>query len=154
MSCVEEKDDNKGAVRIGMVWGGIGGVVGFLVSLLGSLAGTIAAVFIGISCGRRAAAADAKKRHGALSGLIGGALVAPLFILGSAAGAIIAARRIGGAEMARVLSEIEFVDIQLTAEQAWNLYVASLVFSGFLQAALLVGVSTIAGALTTRKSRS
>jgi hypothetical protein len=151
---VENKENDKGAVRVGMIWGGIGGVIGFLVSLFGSFAGMIAAIFVGISCGRRAADAEAGKRHGAISGLVGGALAAPLYILGAASGAAIAARQIGGEEMARTLSEIEFVDIELTAEEAWSLYLASLVFSAFVQAVILIGVAVLVGALVARKHRS
>gem|GEM_PF-959086 len=155
MSVVENKeDDKKGAVRVGMVWGGIGGAVGFLVSLFGSLAGIVAAVFVGISCGRRAADAEEGKRHGAISGLVGGAFTAPIYILGAASGALIAAQQIGGEQMAATLAEIEFVDIELTAEEAWNLYLASLVFSGFVQAAVLIGMAALAGALAARKYRS
>ncbi|MGH3087325.1 MAG: hypothetical protein ACRDSJ_08410 [Rubrobacteraceae bacterium] len=147
---MEEKDD-RGAVRVGIVWGGIGGVVGLLVSLLGSFAGIIAAAFIGFSCGRRAADADAGTRSGALSGLIGGALAAPVFVLGAAAGAVISAQRIGREQLARTLSE--FVEVQISAEAAWNLYLLSLVFAGFLQAGLLIGVSALTGALVLRKRR-
>lgn len=154
MFFVEKKDENKGAVRVGMVWGAVGGVVGFLVSLFGSLAGMIAAIFVGISCGRRAADAEEGKRSGAISGLVGGALAAPVYVLGAASGAIIAARQIGGEQMARTLSEIEFVNIELTADEAWNLFVASLVFSGFVQAVVLIGIAALAGALAARKYRS
>lgn len=151
MLFVEPKKDNGGAVRVGMVWGGIGGVIGFLFSLLGSFVGILASVFVGISCGRRAARADAGKRHGAISGLIGGSLAAPVFVLGAAAGAVIVARQVGGAELARTLSQ--FAGIEISAEEAWSLYVVSLIFAGFIQAALLVGVATLAGALTARKRR-
>lgn len=155
MTVVENKeDDKKGAFRVGMVWGGIGGVIGFLVSLFGSLAGMVAAIFVGISCGRRAARADEGRRHGAVSGLVGGAFAAPIYILGAASGALVAAQQIGGEQMAEMLAEIEFVDIELTAEEAWNLYLASLVFSGFIQAAVLIGMAALAGTLAARKYRS
>src|ERR687890_592010 len=72
---MEEREERGGAVRVGMIWGGIGGVVGLLVSLLGSLVGILVAGFIGFSCGRRAAVAE--NRAGALSGLVGGAVVRP-----------------------------------------------------------------------------
>lgn len=137
-----------------MVWGGIGGVIGFLVSLLGSFAGIIASIFVGVSCGRRAARAEEGRRHGALSGLVGGSLAAPVFVLGAAAGALLVAQQIGGAEMARTLSELEFVDIEVSAEEAWRLYIGSLVFAGFVQAAILIGLSTLAGALTHRRRSS
>lgn len=137
-----------------MIWGGIGGVIGFLVSLFGSLAGMIAAIFVGISCGRRAADAEEGKRPGAISGLVGGAFAAPVYVLGAASGAVIAAQQIGGEQMAQTLSEIEFLDIQLTAEEAWNLYLASLVFSGIIQASIVVGMAALAGFLAARKYRS
>src|SRR5215212_5055062 len=95
---MEEREDGGGAVRVGMVWGGIGGVVGVLASLPGSLIGILVSGFIGVSCGRRAAAAG--KRSGALSGLIGGAVAAPGYVLGSTLGALLAARLIGAAEIA------------------------------------------------------
>ena len=63
-----EQRDEKDAVRVGMVWGGIGAVVGFLTSLLGSLVGILVAGFIGVSCGRRAAEADAGRRAGCSRG--------------------------------------------------------------------------------------
>jgi hypothetical protein len=49
---MEEREERGGAVKVGMIWGGIGGVVGLLVSLLGSLVGILVAGFIGFSCGR------------------------------------------------------------------------------------------------------
>ena len=101
---MEEKQERGGAVRVGMVWGGIGGVVGLVVSLLGSLVGIVVAVFIGVSCGRRAAAAE--QRAGALSGLIGGAVAAPVYALGSTIGALFAAREIGAVRLAATLSEL------------------------------------------------
>lgn len=144
-----EKKDDTGAVRVGMVWGGIGGVIGFLVSLLGSLAGIFAAGFVGFSCGRRAAVADAGKRSGALSGLVGGSLAAPLFMMGAAAGALVTARQIGSEQMAATLSE--FVQMEVSAREAWNLYVVGIVFAAVIQAAVLIGTSTAAGAWTTRR---
>ncbi|MDQ4127117.1 MAG: hypothetical protein M3151_04060, partial [Actinomycetota bacterium] len=63
---MEEREARGGAVRVGLIWGGIGGVVGFLISLLGSLPGILVAGFVGYSCGRRAATAG--RWTGAVSG--------------------------------------------------------------------------------------
>src|SRR5215207_6736405 len=139
-------EERGGAVRVGMIWGGIGGVVGFLVSLLGSLVGTVVAPFVGISCGRRAAAADG--RAGALSGLVGGAVAAPAYVLGSALGALLAARGIGAPRLAATLSE--WLGTQVSADEAWIFFLVSLLLSAILEAAILVSASTAAGAWTKR----
>jgi len=151
-----EQKETGSAVRVGMRWGGIGGVVAFLVSLLGSVAGMVAAIFVGISCGRRAAAADApadaedvERRPGALSGLVGGAVAAPVFVFGAAAGALVAARGFGTARMAETLSEM--LGASISPDQAWQLFLLSLVFSAVVQAAILITASTAAGAWATRK---
>jgi hypothetical protein len=101
---VEEREERGGAVRVGLIWGGIGGVVAFLVSLLGSLAGILVAGFVGYSCGRRAA--EAGRWTGALSGLVGGAVAAPAYVLGSAFGALVAVREIGAARISATLSDM------------------------------------------------
>ena len=154
-----EQKETGGAARVGMRWGGIGGVVAFLVSLLGSVAGMVAAIFVGISCGRRAAAADAaadtpagagdvERRPGALSGLVGGAVAAPVFVFGAAAGALVAARGFGTARMAETLSQM--LGTRISPDQAWQLFLLSLVFSAVAQAAILVISSTAAGAWAAR----
>jgi hypothetical protein len=132
-----------------MVWGGIGGVVGFLVSLLGSLAGILVAGFVGFSCGRRAAEADAEKRSGALSGLVGGAVAAPAFVIGAAAGALVAARRIGSSRMAAALSEI--LGMQISPDEAWQYFLLSLLLAAVFQAVILILASTAGGAWVRRK---
>jgi hypothetical protein len=144
---MEEKKERGGAVRIGMVWGGIGGVVGLVVSLLGSLVGILVAVFIGISCGRRAAAAE--QWAGALSGLVGGAIAAPVYALGSTIGALFAAREIGAVRLAATLSEL--LGSKVSAEEAWTLLLASLVLSAVIEITLLVAASTAAGAWSKRR---
>ena len=144
---MEEREERGAAVRIGMVWGGIGGVVGLLVSLLGSLVGILVAGFIGVSCGRRAAAAE--QRAGALSGLVGGAVAAPVYVLGSTLGALFAAREIGAAMLAATLSEL--LGTQVSADEAWTFFLVSLVLSAILEAAVLVLASTAAGAWTKRR---
>jgi hypothetical protein len=135
-----------------MVWGGIGGVVGFLTALIGgALAGVLISGFIGFSCGRRAAAAEAGSKSGALSGLIGGSLATPIFVVGASAGAAISARSVSTAEMANMISDM--AGMEVTAEGAWQLFLLSLVFAAFVQALLLILVSTAAGAWAMRKKR-
>jgi hypothetical protein len=141
-----EKQERGGAVRVGMVWGGIGGVVGLLVSLLGSLIGIVVAVFIGVSCGRRAAAAE--QRAGAISGLIGGAIVAPVYALGSTIGALFAAREIGAARLAATLSEL--LGSRILPDEAWAFFLASLVLSAVIEVTLLIVAATAAGAWSKR----
>jgi hypothetical protein len=141
-----EKQERGGAVRVGMVWGGIGGVVGLLVSLLGSLIGIVVAVFIGVSCGRRAAAAE--QRAGAISGLIGGAIVAPVYALGSTIGALFAAREIGAARLAATLSEL--LGSRVLPDEAWAFFLASLVLSAVIEITLLIVAATAAGAWSKR----
>ncbi len=132
-----------------MVWGGIGGVVGFLASLLGSLAGIVVAGFVGYSCGSRAAAADAERRTGALSGLVGGAVAAPAFVIGASAGALVAARRIGSSRIAATLSDV--LGMRVSPEEAWRFFLLSLVLAAIFQAVVLVLASTAAGAWALRK---
>jgi hypothetical protein len=132
-----------------MVWGGIGGMVGFLVSLLGSLAGILVAGFVGISCGRRAAEADAQRRSGALSGLVGGAVAAPAFVIGASAGALVAARRIGSSRMAATLSDI--LGMRISPDEAWRYFLLSLLLAAVFQAVILILASTAAGAWALRK---
>ena len=144
---MEEREKRGGAVRVGMIWGGIGGVVGLLVSLLGSLVGILAAGFIGFSCGRRAAVAG--RQAGALSGLVGGAVAAPAYVLGSTLGALFAARQIGAAEIAATLSNV--LGTQISADEAWIYFLFSLILSAILEAVILVLVSSAAGAWTNRE---
>jgi hypothetical protein len=141
-----EKQERGGAVRVGMVWGGIGGVVGLLVSLLGSLIGIVVAIFIGVSCGRRAAAAE--QRAGAISGLIGGAIVAPVYALGSTIGALFAAQEIGAARLAATLSEL--LGSRILPDEAWAFFLASLVLSAVIEVTLLIVAATAAGAWSKR----
>ncbi len=155
-----KEKETVGAVRVGMRWGGIGGLVAFLVSLLEPVAGMVAAIFVGISCGRRAAVADAamdvptdaedvEARPGALSGLIGGAVAAPVFVFGAAAGALVAARGSGIARMAETLSQM--LGTNISSQQAWQLFLLSLLFSAVLQVTILLISSTSAGAWAARK---
>src|ERR687898_129862 len=144
---MEEKQERGGAVRVGMVWGGVGGVVGLLVSLLGSLIGIVVAIFIGVSCGRRAAAAE--QRAGAVSGLIGGAIAAPVYALGSTIGALFAARQIGAVRLAATLSEL--LGSKVSPDEAWAFFLASLVLSAVIEIKLLVAASPAAGGRSKRR---
>ena len=144
---MEQKEERGGALRVGMVWGGIGGVLGFVASLLGSLAGILAGIFVGYSCGKRAAGAEVE-RHGALSGLIGGAVAAPVYVIGASAGALVAAHGIGSPRMAATLSDV--LGTTISSDEAWTLFLLSIVLSAVVQAAVFVAASTAAGALTRR----
>jgi hypothetical protein len=144
---MEKKEERGGAIRVGMVWGGIGGVVGLLVSLLGSLIGIVVAVFIGVSCGRRAGAAE--RRAGAISGLVAGAIAAPVYALGSTIGALFAAREIGAARLAATLSEL--LGSKISPDEAWAFFLASLVLSAVIEITLLVAASAAAGAWSKRR---
>jgi hypothetical protein len=144
---MEEKQERGGAVRVGMVWGGIGGVVGLLVSLPGSLVGIVVAPFFGISCGRRAAAAE--RWAGALSGLVSGAIAAPVYALGSTIGALFAAREIGATRLAATLSEL--LGSKVSADEAWTLFLVSLVLSAMIEVTLLVAAASAAGAWAKRR---
>jgi hypothetical protein len=117
--------------------------------LLGSLAGILVAGFVGFSCGRRAAEADAERRSGALSGLVSGAVAAPAFVIGAAAGALVAARRIGSSRMAATLSDI--LGMQVSTDEAWRYFLLSLLLAAVFQAVILILASTIAGAWALRK---
>ena len=147
-----EQGEKNSAVRVGMQRGVFGGVVAFLVSLLGPVAGMLAAIFVGISLGWRAAAADAEgaaERHGALSGLVGAAVAAPVFLFGAAAGSLVAARGAGTTRMAETLSGM--LGTAISPEQAWQLFLISLVFAAVVQAAILIGAAAASGAWSTRK---
>ena len=134
-----------------MWWGGIGGVVGFLASLLGPLGGIIAAGFVGVACGRRAAAASGEQAPagGALAGLLGGAVAAPVFAVGAAAGAVLAIKRVGSASAAASLEEM--LGTGISPEEAWQLYLLSLLFAAVVQVALITLSATAAGALALRQ---
>src|SRR5919107_5841570 len=143
---MEEKKERGGAVRVGMVWGGIGALVGLLVSLLGSLVGIVVAIVIGVSCGRRAAAAG--QQAGALSGLIGGGIAAPVYALGSTIGALFAGQEIGADRLAATLSEL--LGSKIPPDEAWAFFLASLVLSAVIEGMLLVAASAAAGAWSKR----
>ncbi|MDP8901862.1 MAG: hypothetical protein M3N33_12130 [Actinomycetota bacterium] len=144
---MEREDRSGGALRVGMVWGGVGGIAGFFACLLGSLGGLLVGIFVGYSCGRRAAEAEAE-RPGALSGLIGGAVAAPVFAVGASAGALVAARGIGSPRLAATLSDV--MGTRISPDEAWTLFLLSIVLAAVLQTAVFVGAATIAGALAKK----
>lgn len=145
---MEQREERGSALRVGLVWGGIGGVLGFVASLLGSLTGILAGAFVGYSCGKRAAGAEAD-RPGALCGLIGGAVAAPVYVVGASAGALVAARGIGSPRMAATLSDV--LGSSISPDEAWTLFLLSVFLSAILQAAVFVAAATAAGALAGRK---
>ena len=137
--------------RSGLGWSGAAlvGVLGFLVSLLGSIAGIIFAGFVGFSCGRRAAVAEEGRRSGALAGFLGGTVAAPVFVLGATLGSAVAVQSMGTAEIATILSNM--LGQEVSADQAWQFFLLSLVVAAFIQAGLLVLASMAAGAWAVRK---
>ena len=140
-----------GAARVGMTWGGIGGVIGFAASLLGPLVGIVAAGFVGVACGRRSARASSGEEplDGALAGLLGGVVAAPVFAVGAAAGAVLAIRRIGTESAAATLGEI--MGTSFSPEEAWQLYLLGIAFAAAIQVSLVVLAAVAAGALALRK---
>ena len=84
-------------------------------------------------------------------GLIGGAVAAPVYVLGSTLGALLAARLIGAAEIAATLSEV--LGTKVSADLAWTYFLFSLVLSAILEAAILVSASSAAGAWANRANR-
>jgi len=149
---VEKREEQKTAVRIGLVWGVIGGVLGFCVSLLGSLAGMVAATFIGVSLGRRAADADGEDKSGALAGLVGGAVAAPAVVVGATAGALVSVRSVNLESIAVQVSGM--IEATVTPDEAWRLILLAIAVAAVVQIILLIGASTAAGAWTARKRAS
>lgn len=143
---MEQEKEVRGAVRVGLRWGSIGGVLGLVFSVLGSLAGIVVAGFVGVACGRRAA--EAESRSGALAGLVGGSIAAPLFVFGAATGGFAAGRLVGAEEISSVLTDTVGMDIP--PDQAWTIFVASLFVAALIQATILILASVAAGAWSTR----
>jgi hypothetical protein len=61
----------------------------------------------------------------------------------------VAARAIGSPRIADTLSEV--LGTQVSSEEAWQLFLLSIVVAAVLQAVVLILASTAAGAWTTRK---
>lgn len=131
-----------------MTWGVIGGVAGFLASLLGPPVGLVVGGIVGYLCGKRAAAAD-PDRQGALSGLISGSIAMPVFVVGSCAGALVNARMAGFSSLTASLRNV--AGMEISSEQAWRLYLVTILLTAVFQAATFVGAATAAGALAKRK---
>jgi hypothetical protein len=149
---MEEEQQVSGPLRVGMRWGGIGGVVGFLASLaLASLGGLVASVFVGVACGRRAAAAGDEKRQGGKAGLVGGLLAAPVFVLGAASGALVSVRQLSMEELSSRLGEMS--GIELSSQEAWIVVLSGLAFAAFLQAASLIISSVLAASRAAKRSK-
>lgn len=147
-----DQREARGSVTVGMRWGGIGAVAGFLASLLGVLAGTVIAVFIGVSCGRRAAEAEGKEKSGAIAGLVGGAIAAPAFVLGASAGAVVSVRSVETARVAATLTEV--LGTEISNEQAWQLLLVAVAFAALIQIVVLVAAATAAGAWAARQPKT
>ena len=147
---MERNGEVRGAVQVGLRWGSIGGVLGLAFSVLGSLAGIVVAGFVGIACGRRAADAEAGRKSGALAGLVGGAIAAPVFVLGAATGGFAVGQMVGAEEISAVLSETVGMDIP--PDQAWTIFIASLIVAALIQATILILASVGAGAWRARRS--
>ena len=81
--------------------------------------------------------------------MIGGAVAAPGYVLGSTLGALLAARQIGAAGIATTLSEV--LGTQVSADEAWIYFLFSLILSAILEASVLILVSSAAGAWTKRE---
>lgn len=138
-----------------MRWGITGGVVGFAVSLLGALAGIIAAGFVGVFCGRRVARSAVGGDHpseGAAAGLAGGAVAMPLFVVGSAAGALVSASSLGSRRIAATLSDA--TGMELGPGEAWQIFLLSVALAAFFEAVIFMVSSCIAGAMACKKDRS
>ncbi|WP_047863853.1 hypothetical protein [Rubrobacter aplysinae] len=147
---MEEEQQVSGPLRVGMRWGGIGGLAGFLASLvLASLGGLVASVFVGIACGRRAAAAGDEKQQGGKAGLVGGLMAAPVFVLGAASGALVSVREVGLEELSSTLGD--FSGMQVSSQEAWVLILAGLAFAAVVQAGALVLSSVLAASRTAKK---
>lgn len=134
-----------------MWWGGIGGVVGFAVCLIGSIFGVIVSGFVGWACGRRAAETFRERQTGAgaFAGMVSGFVAAPVYTLGASVGAIVSARILGLESIASRLSG--FLSTEVTANEAWQLFLFGLIFAAMMELGILTSASTIAGALTARK---
>ena len=147
----EEGKGLGGPLRVGLWWGGIGGVIGFAVCLIGSLAGVVVSGFIGWACGRRAAESFKERQTGAgaLAGMVAGFVAAPVYTIGASVGAIVSARALGMESIASRLGG--FLNTEVSAAEAWQLFLFSLIFAAMMELGILTSASTIAGALLARK---
>jgi len=140
------------AARAGVRWGITGGVVGFVVSLLGALAGVIAAGFVGVLCGRRVARSTehgGRPADGARAGLAAGLVAMPVFVVGSAAGALLSASSLGSRRIAAALSDA--TGLHLTPGEAWQIFLLSIALAAFFEAVIFLVASVAAGALACRR---
>ncbi|MEJ7819517.1 MAG: hypothetical protein WKF44_04365, partial [Rubrobacteraceae bacterium] len=96
-----------------------------------------------------AAAAEKGRWAGALAGLVGGAVAAPVVVFGASAGALISARAVDTDRISGELSGMLGSDI--TSDETWRLILLAVAFAAVLQVVILVGAATAAGAWTTRK---
>jgi hypothetical protein len=76
-------------------------------------------------------------------------VAAPVFVIGASAGALVAARGIGSSRIAATLSEV--LGTRVSPDEAWRIFLLSIVVAAVFQAVILILVSTAAGAWATRK---
>ena len=71
-----------------------------------------------------------------------------MYAIGSTLGALLTGREIGASMMATSLSDM--LGTQISADEAWTLFLVGLVLSAILEVTLLVAASTAAGAWSKR----
>ena len=69
-------------------------------------------------------------------------------MVGASAGALVAARGIGSSRMAATLSDV--LGTPISSDEAWTLFLLSVVLSAVIQAAVFVAAATASGALAKR----
>lgn len=131
---MDEEQQASGPLRVGMVWGVIGGVAGFAASVIFPfLGGLLAAVLVGVACGRRSAGSG--EEGAGLGGLVSGALAAPVFVLGAAAGTLLITQQVPMEDLASTASG---AGVSFTGQEAWQVLLVATVAVALLQAAALI----------------
>lgn len=137
---MDEEQQSSGPLRVGIVWGVIGGIAAFAASfVVPFLGGLLAAVLVGVACGRRSAGSG--EESAGRNGFSSGALAAPVFVLGAAAGTLLISQQVSMQELASTASETSGVAI--TGEEAWQVLLGGTVVVGLLQAAALILTSVL-----------
>lgn len=145
---MDEEQQVSGALRVGIVWGVIGGIAGFAASLfLPFLGGLVAALMIGVACGRRSAVSG--KEGASRNGFVSGALAAPVFALGAAAGTLAITQQVSLEDLASTAGERAGVAID--SQEVWQILIGATVVVGLMQAAALILTSVLFANRTARK---